>query len=95
MAQANWSRSLLVMNVNESQQQNRPDSWQPEMSFAALVRRVSEIKQDSPAYSICGTCGRRVEGTDKRKYCCRQCANRALLIRRRQARSRLVARLQA
>lgn len=67
--------------------------WQPDASVMALARLAAGGDEAMPAFSICGTCGRRVEGTDKRKYCGRACANQALLVRRRLARARMIERL--
>jgi hypothetical protein len=62
-------------------------------AIVGLARLASLGDGGEPAFSICSTCGRRVEGTDKRKYCGRQCANKALLVRRRLARARMIDRL--
>jgi hypothetical protein len=72
-----------------SQSEQADSIWRPEGSLAALIRQSVAEPNIEPAYSMCSICGRRVDGTSKRKYCGRQCASRALLIRRRLARSRL------
>ena len=89
------TRSLSTMNLKQSRPEILADPGGADPSLAALIRSLSEGELESPAFSICATCGRRIDGTDKRKYCGRQCANRALLLRRRLARSRMIARLQA
>jgi len=82
------------MNRNVREQEDAVGiSWRPDASVVALARLVTASAEEQPAFSICGTCGQRVEGTDKRKYCGRQCANRALLVRRRLARARMIERL--
>jgi hypothetical protein len=76
--------------------QSPPDASSVEYrndGVAGLVRLISAGDASATPYSICTTCGSRIDGTAKRKYCGRQCANKALLVRRKLARTRMIERL--
>jgi hypothetical protein len=82
------------MNGNgKTTHEPEPPQFEMDESVAGLARFISADGKGIPDYSVCSTCGRRIDGTAKRKYCGRQCANKALLVRRRIARTRLIERL--
>jgi hypothetical protein len=96
MARCGIGLSLAIMKTPSSNS-DEPliNTGAGDASLAALFRHVVSTPVVLQSFSVCGTCGRRVDGTDKRKYCGRECANRAILARRRLARSRLIASYRA
>jgi hypothetical protein len=94
MARISLLATFRGMNeVEQSPLDTASALWDRDDSVAGLARLISADATGAPSYSICATCGSRIEGTAKRKYCGRQCANKALLVRRRIARTRMIERL--
>ncbi len=84
MAIACLIATLRSMNRHEPPTANA-DTLEPDPLLTALLRHATAQADAEPPHSICAHCGRRVDGTSKRRYC----GPRALLIRRRQARTRM------